>query len=81
MNMTPGEKAAAEWEARHDTRARGARSNPAAVQEYLQHERSIEQEARRSPPARRSGAPAKTPAPSAGTPRRSWLRRLLRRRT
>jgi len=33
--MTPGEKVAAEWEARHDVAARGRRSAPDGVQHYL----------------------------------------------
>jgi hypothetical protein len=46
--MTPGEKVAAEWEARHDVAARGHHADPAAVQHYLAESRTRQ--------AQRSGA-------------------------
>jgi hypothetical protein len=40
LAMSPGEKVAAEWEARHDVAARGSRGAPDAVQHYLSESRS-----------------------------------------
>lgn len=80
LDMTPGEKVAAEWEARHDVRARGSHGNPAAVQEYLRHARSEEhrQPAQHPHPAAQAPAPAPAPVPAAETtPKTSWLRRLF----
>lgn len=93
LSMTPGEKVAAEWEARHDARARGTQGNPAAVHEYLQHARSEERQhpapahphgtapapgAR--PPRAPSSAEQTQPSPlRAKAPGTSWLRRLFRR--
>lgn len=39
LPMTEGEKAIAEWEARHDVASRGHRAAPDVVQHYLAHER------------------------------------------
>ena len=42
--MSPAEKLAAEWEARHDVAARGRRVDPAAaLQHYLSHSKCEEQ--------------------------------------
>lgn len=77
-DMTPGEKVAAEWEARHDVRARGSHGNPAAVQEYLQHARSEEHrhpaEHPHPHPAEQAPAP---PAAPGEAPKTSWWRRLF----
>lgn len=35
LQMTAAEKCMAEWEARHDVRARGHRGDPEAVQHYI----------------------------------------------
>lgn len=83
LDMSPGEKVAAEWEARHDVSARGSHANPAAVQEYLRHSRS-EEHRHPAQPAHPAGEPAPQPPqpPQAAQPARkpSWLHRLLHRR-
>ena|SRR5690349_123763 len=80
--MSPGEKVAAEWEARHDVSARGPHGNPAAIQEYLTHARSAQ--LRHAPPAHPADEPPPAEQPSPPTAAearpRSWLRRLFRRR-
>jgi hypothetical protein len=40
LQMTAAEKCMAEWEARHDVRARGHRGDPEAVQHYIAGARS-----------------------------------------
>jgi hypothetical protein len=40
LQMTAAEKCMAEWEARHDVRARGHRGDPEAVQHYISAARS-----------------------------------------
>jgi hypothetical protein len=40
LEMTAAEKCMAEWEARHDVRARGHRGDPEAVQHYIAASRS-----------------------------------------
>ncbi|RBY81266.1 hypothetical protein DQ239_01230 [Blastococcus sp. TF02-09] len=40
LQMTAAEKCMAEWEARHDVRARGHRGDPEAVQHYIAAARS-----------------------------------------
>ena len=40
LQMTAEEKCRAEWEARHDVRARGHRGDPEAVQHYIARSRS-----------------------------------------
>jgi hypothetical protein len=42
LAMTPAEKVAAEWEARHDVAARGRHVSPDAVQHYLAESRTRE---------------------------------------
>ncbi|MFQ1002417.1 hypothetical protein [Modestobacter sp. SSW1-42] len=42
LAMSPAEKIAAEWEARHDVAARGRRAVPGAVQHYLAESRAHE---------------------------------------
>ncbi|MCZ2839153.1 hypothetical protein [Modestobacter sp. VKM Ac-2985] len=42
LAMSPAEKVAAEWEARHDVAARGHRGTPGAVQHYLAESRTRE---------------------------------------
>ena len=85
--MTPGEKVAAEWEARHDVAARGGHASPAGVQDYLRHRHTDELLGRGTghpgpPPTQEPAAsptpPSPPPAPSpAPAPR--WWQRLLRR--
>ena len=40
LEMTAAEKCMAEWEARHDVRARGHRGDPEAIQHYISASRS-----------------------------------------
>jgi hypothetical protein len=40
LQMSAAEKCMAEWEARHDVRARGHRGDPEAVQHYIAGARS-----------------------------------------
>jgi hypothetical protein len=81
--MTPEEKLAAQWEARHDAAARHRGAAPAGVPEYLGHLHA--QESLRSHPAGSPPRPARAgtedpgPAPTRRQP--SWLRRLFARRT
>jgi hypothetical protein len=92
--MTPGEKVAAEWEARHDVAARGGHASPAGVQDYLRHRHTDELLGRGTgrPALPATQEPAAPPTPStppppepAGTARPApspaprWWRRLLRR--
>lgn len=80
--MTPGEKAVAEWEARHDACARGPHGNPAAVQEYLQRTRSEEHRHPAREPRPAVTAPVEQPtAEPAEAPESSWRHRLLHRGT
>lgn len=80
LDMSPGERVAAEWEARHDVSARGSHGNPAAVQAYLQHTRSEEHQhpAQHVHPAAKPAAQAGQPEPA---PKPSWLHRLFHRRS
>jgi hypothetical protein len=81
LAMTPGEKVAAEWEARHDVAARGRRGTPDAVQHYLSESRtkglaSGDATAAR-PPGRGAGASVErpgSPTEQAPAPRRPWWR-------
>jgi hypothetical protein len=76
--MTPGEKVAAEWEARHDVRARGPQGSAAPVQLYLQHARR--EEHRHATAARPHAVPtAPAEPPPAPAPKESWWHRLFRR--
>jgi hypothetical protein len=61
LAMSPGEKVAAEWEARHDVAARGRRGAPSAVQDYLAEARTRE--------APRVAAPSPPSPPSPSDPR------------
>jgi hypothetical protein len=81
--MSPGEKVAAEWEARHDVRARGSHGHPSAVQDYLQHARREEQRHPSSAPQPRTVVPSEDGPTSepAERPSSSWLFRLLHRRS
>jgi hypothetical protein len=56
--MSPGEKLAAEWEARHDVAARGRRPSAESVQHYVETTRAREQ---------RSGAPGRLPGSPGST--------------
>jgi|tagenome__1003787_1003787.scaffolds.fasta_scaffold20162532_2 hypothetical protein len=91
--MTPGEKVAAEWEARHDVAARGRHGAPDTVQRYLASGRSAEPHDPtknapvRAPRATAAGEPAEDagnrlpPHPAAPVnpqPRARWWRRLRR---
>jgi hypothetical protein len=63
--MTPREKVAAEWEARHDVTARGRRPSSESVQHYLGSSRTRDQ--RTGAPTRRAPtgqAPTPHPAPT-----------------
>ncbi len=88
LAMTPSEKLAAEWEARHDVAARGSHPSAWTVQEYLGRTRTREALGR---PAVRRAAPAADLVPSAAQPaaggaqrvggrhRRHWWASLRRR--
>ena len=79
LAMTPAEKLAAEWEARHDVAARGHVPDPAAVQHYLAESRTREAQRKAGTPAAASVAADQHPAPpapaqaeTAPSPRRRW---------
>jgi hypothetical protein len=80
LAMSPGEKLAAEWEARHDVAARGHHGSAGAVQHYLAESRAHEAQrtgstAAAHPPAPSTAAGGVGPAaPAAGPParRRRW---------
>jgi len=79
--MSPSEKLACEWEARHDVAARGRQVDPAAaLYRYLTHTRIEEERRHQDHPAHRS---ASQPGRRAGNPdafaashplAASWLR-------
>jgi hypothetical protein len=72
--MSPAEKIAAEWEARHDVAARGHHPSPDAVQHYLAEARTrgmVAEPARRGPTPPPAAPPAPTPA---GRRSRPWWR-------
>ena len=73
LTMTAAEKLMAEWEARHDVVARGARATPGAVQHYLSesHSREACAKAAEPPHPHRVRTPHE-PAPEPKTP--WWLR-------
>lgn len=87
LGMTPGEKLAAEWEARHDVAARGARGSGRTVAEHLGRAR-VREALSRPPaagPAPVVAAPPASPPPPAdgasrgGRHRRRWWQALRRR--
>jgi hypothetical protein len=76
LAMTPAEKVAAEWEARHDVAARGHHASPDVLQHYLSESRT--REVRRGAPvaaddrATERPAIAATPAQPERSRRRWW---------
>jgi len=79
--MSPSEKLACEWEARHDVAARSGRVDPAAaLHRYLTHTRVEEERRHHDHPAHRSGsspAPRDVPSDSFAASHplaASWLR-------
>jgi hypothetical protein len=58
LAMSPGEKVAAEWEARHDVAARDSRGSAAAVQHYLAESRTHEAVAAEDTPSAGPEVPA-----------------------
>jgi hypothetical protein len=76
LTMTPGEKLMAEWEARHDVLARGARATPGAVQHYLSESHSREAcDKAAEPPHPHRARPHREPPPE---PKTSWWLRPAR---
>jgi hypothetical protein len=63
LAMSPGEKVAAGWEARHDVAARGHRADPGAVQHYLAGTRTREVQRSGSTPSTVAPEPVAVPGP------------------
>ncbi|MEI4280869.1 hypothetical protein [Klenkia terrae] len=79
LAMSPAEKVAAEWEARHDAAARGHSGSAGAVQHYLAESRAREAQRGGSGSAAHASTPPHSPAPvdpASSTPpparRRRW---------
>ena len=74
VDMSPAEKLAAEWEARHDVLARGHRADPLVLQHYLAHARTEEvvrcSDSRRSRPTGATAVSRKTAASGEPAPPR-----------
>jgi hypothetical protein len=61
--MSPAEKLACEWEARHDVAARGRQADPAAaLHRYLSHTRIEEDRRHQDPPSHSADGGAVRPA-------------------